>query len=317
MKGIGKIIQQYIDTYPLKGRRTLARLIHEEHPTITFDSARSYIRLLKLKNKVLTEIYPNKIPKILIFDIETMPMQVFVWGLWKQRISHENIISDWFVVSWSAKWLYDNNVMSDVLTTEEVLQKNDKRIIHGIWKLFDQADIVVGHNCDRFDISKLNVRFLLHGMNPPNHYHSIDTLKATKGSFSFSSNRLDYLGKFLMEKGKIETNFQLWTRCFYGDSEALSEMQAYNIEDTLLLEEVYLEMRPWIKNHPNIGLLTESHSESCAICGSTELIQSGHYRTMVSEYNTFRCSKCGGLSRRRVTNIPLSDRKVLLTSLAK
>ena len=36
----------------------------------------------------------NDLPKILLFDIETSPMEVYVWGLYKQFISHNNIIKD-------------------------------------------------------------------------------------------------------------------------------------------------------------------------------------------------------------------------------
>ena len=50
------------------------------------------------------------LPKILLFDIETSLMEVYVWGLYKQFISHNNIIKDkdgnektWFVISWAAK----------------------------------------------------------------------------------------------------------------------------------------------------------------------------------------------------------------------
>ena len=53
-------------------------------------------------------------------------MEVYVWGLYKQFISHNNIIKDkngneksWYVLSWAAKWLYDDDVMSDIVTPEE------------------------------------------------------------------------------------------------------------------------------------------------------------------------------------------------------
>ena len=34
------------------------------------------------------------LPKILLFDIETSLMEVYVWGLYKQFIPHTNIIKD-------------------------------------------------------------------------------------------------------------------------------------------------------------------------------------------------------------------------------
>ncbi len=41
--------------------------------------------------------------KILIFDIETAPMNVFSWGMYDQNINIEQIIDDWFIICWSAK----------------------------------------------------------------------------------------------------------------------------------------------------------------------------------------------------------------------
>ena len=48
----------------------------------------------------------NKFPKILLFDVETAPMRAYVWGRWKQNISLNETISEWYMLCWSAKWLY-------------------------------------------------------------------------------------------------------------------------------------------------------------------------------------------------------------------
>ncbi|MBT6047939.1 MAG: hypothetical protein HOG49_14110, partial [Candidatus Scalindua sp.] len=195
--------------------------------------------------------------KVLLFDIETTPMEVFVWQLNSKSnnyISHGNIIEDWNILSWSAKWLYDSKVMSDIQTPREAKNRNDKRISQSIWNILDEADIIIAHNGDRFDIKKLNTRFFMNGLNPPSPYQSIDTLRVAKRSFAFSSNRLDYLGQIMTNKGKLETNFQLWKDCLKGDKSQLDRMLAYNEEDVRLLEEVYVQLRPWVKSHPNMGL---------------------------------------------------------------
>jgi hypothetical protein len=36
--------------------------------------------------------------------------------------------------------------MHDRLTKKEVLNKDDKRITKSLWKLIDEADVVVAHN---------------------------------------------------------------------------------------------------------------------------------------------------------------------------
>jgi len=262
----------------------------------------------------------NKLPLILIFDIETAPMQAFTWSLFKPRLSHENIIKDWFVLSWAAKWLFQNGTMSNVLTPKEALNGDDGRIIKGIWTLIDDADIIIAHNGDRFDIRKLNTRFIMNDLNPPSAYQSIDTLKIIrrdKTGFSFSSNRLDYMGQLVRNKGKIETDFDLWKRCCNGEVEALSYMEKYNREDVELLEEVYMWLRPWIKGHPNIGLYMDTNEPVCTNCGSFEITWGDFYYTPAGKFSTFRCNSCGSVGRCRTTALSKGKRESLTVSTAR
>lgn len=255
--------------------------------------------------------------KILLFDIETTPMEVFVWGLFGNKyISHENVIKDWNILSWSAKWLCDSNIMSAVQTPEEAINRDDKRILGELWQLMDQANILIGHNSDKFDIKKVNTRFYVNGYKPPSPYQSIDTLKVAKRSFAFSSNRLDYLGQLMTNKGKIATNFDLWKRCLNGEKKALIEMDTYCNEDVRLTEEVYFELRPWIKSHPQVSWDTDgSH---CPTCGGGNLTDSGgYYTTMVNRYVSYRCEDCGSLSRMLKSELNSDDRKQLMRPLPR
>ena len=261
--------------------------------------------------------YPNGGAKILLFDIETTPLEVYVWSLIGNKyIQPNNIIKDWNVVSWSAKWLYDSKVMSDVQTPTEAVARDDARIIDSVWALMDSADVVIAHNGDRFDIKRLNTRFHINGLLPPSPYQSIDTLKVVKKSFAFSSNKLDYLSKLMTNRGKLETNFKLWTDCLHGDEEALLKMLTYNEEDVRILEEVYVELRPWVKSHPNVGMYSDG--ECCPTCGSDDLKPNGGYYTTVSnQYLSYRCHGCGSLSRRLQSELSLDERKTLMRGLPR
>lgn len=255
--------------------------------------------------------------RILVYDIETTPMEVFVWGLARNDyISPTFIIKDWNVLSWSAKWLCHSSTMSMIQTPQEARARDDKRVLEGIWKLIDQADIIIAHNGDRFDIKKLNTRFILNSMPPPASYQSIDTLKVAKRSFAFSSNKLDYLGELLANRNKLETNFKLWKECLEGKPKALKRMKEYNIEDVLLLEEVYVELRPWIKSHPNIGIYIDSNNSVCPTCGSDKIEENGsYYTTTVNQYASYTCKECGGSCRGIQGNLNLYERKQLMRPL--
>ncbi len=254
---------------------------------------------------------------ILLFDIETTPLEVYVWGLIGNKyIQPNNIIKDWNVLSWSAKWLFDSRVMSDVQTPKEAIERDDERIIKSIWSLIDQADIIIAHNGDKFDVKKLNTRFHMNGLYPPSPYRSIDTLKVVKKSFAFSSNKLDYLSQIMTNRNKLETNFKLWTDCLHGNRNALNKMLAYNEEDVRLLEEVYVELRPWIRPHPNVNIYDDI--EGCPSCGSDDLEPNGgYYTTVTNKYLSYSCNECGSLSRRIESELSADDRQTLMRSIPK
>jgi len=235
-----------------------------------------------------------------------------VWSLRQEYINPQQIIHDKFIFSWSAKWLFGSEIMSGVLTHKEAKRKDDLRILNTIWKLLDSADIVIAHNAKRFDVPILNGRFLIHKMKPPMYYQTIDTLQIARSTFGFSSNKLDYINQLLEIDGKKETDFQLWVDCYNGDRQALRRLVEYNKHDVVILEELYVLLRPWIKSHPNLGVYVDTGLEVCPICGNSHLHWEGFYYTPVGRYEAFRCEICGAIGRRRTNDIDKEDRKVLV-----
>ncbi|ANS04908.1 DNA polymerase I [uncultured Mediterranean phage] len=280
---------------------------------ITYDTVARNIRRYK---QLIREESGENLPKILLFDIETLPMWVRVWGLYKQRIPINNVIEDWITLSWAAKWLMNEEIMSDILTPEEVANRDDKRIIKSIWNLIDQADIIIAHNLARFDIRKLNSRFMIHEMKPPSPYQMIDTLTHSQKVAAHTSHKLDWLGQLVRNEGKISTDYELWVRCEKGEQEALDYMLAYNKEDVTLLEEVYLWMRPWMRSHPNIGLYMEMKEPVCSHCGSNNIWEEGYYYTPAGKYASVRC-ECGAIGRIRTSALSAEQSKTLTRSTAR
>lgn len=243
-------------------------------------------------------------------------LKVRVWGLYKQRIPHDNIIEDWITLSWAAKWLDKPEMMSDILTPDECIKRDDKRILESVWKLIDEADIIVAHNLKKFDIRKLNSRFLINRFMPPAPYGMIDTLIESQKTFAHSSHRLDYLGRLIRNEGKISTDYGLWVRCENGEQQALDYMIKYNREDVTLLEEVYLWMRPWIKAHPNMGVFMELDKPVCRVCGSKNIVSNGSYYTVAGKYRSVRCADCGAVGRMRTNELTNELRKQLVRPIA-
>lgn len=238
--------------------------------------------------------------KVLHLDIETAPKKAFVWGVWKQNVGHNQMISDWHMISWSAKWDGAEEVFGDVVSREEILEEDDSRIMNSLWYMLDAADVVVGHNGDKFDIPSINTRFIINGMTPPSPYRQVDTLKIAKRKFKFTRNNLDALGDFLGVGRKIDTGgFELWSRCVAGDEEALEEMYSYNRQDVVLLEEVYHKLLPYALPHPSHGVVNPSGKHVCPRCSSENVQKRGYYHTNVSTFQRYKCTDCGSWSRAR------------------
>lgn len=173
---------------------------------------------------------------------------------------------------------------------------DDRELVEELWHLLDRADVLCGHNIDRFDIRKINARFLYHGLTLPSSYKTVDTLKVARKMFMLNSNKLDHIGKLLGIGKKVDTGgFGLWLDCMAGKASAWKLMKEYNKHDVDLTEAVYLAMRPFITNHPNANLYNGTN-HSCASCGSNNLQKRGYLVTKVAKYQRWSCQDCGSWS---------------------
>lgn len=229
--------------------------------------------------------------KTLTIDIETSPVLGYVYNVWEGPMF--KIIEDWFIFSVAWKWLDKAGVKASAQIDSPDYHKdrtNDKNVVLEIWKLLDEADIVIGHNARGFDVKKINSRFFHYGLNPPSPYKIVDTLTISRSTFAHTSNKLDSLSKVKGRDGKIETKKELWLRCRQGDEKAWKEMIAYNKKDIIETEELYKDYLPWIKNHPYIG----NDRDECPNCGSPDRQKRGlEARTNGKIYQRYSCLECG------------------------
>jgi hypothetical protein len=236
-------------------------------------------------------------PKILLFDIETSPNIGYTWGKWEQDIIA--FTEHWHLLCFAAKWLGQKKVFAYGLPDfkDYVPGKiDDTLLVVELWKLFDEADVIVAHNGDQFDVKKANSLFVRYGLNPPRPYVTIDTKKVAKRYFRFDSNKLDDLGQELGLGRKIQTGgFDLWQGCMAGDSRAWKKMIAYNKQDVVLLEKVYLRLRKWMTNHPNHNAF-EERTTLCPNCGSENMQHRGFSVTRTGKKERYQCQSCGAWS---------------------
>jgi len=242
----------------------------------------------------------TKRPRIVLYDIETTHNLVAVFGLLNYNmLPHENILRERYVVSASWKELGEKEVHSvSVLDDPKRYAKDphdDRFVIEKLHQVLSEADVIVAHNGDEFDLKYVETRILVHGLSPLPPILKIDTLKTARKRFYFNTNKLDYLGQFLGVGRKIKTDNELWLRIAKGDQSAIREMVTYNKQDVKLLERVFLKLRPYIPDHVNRQLF--GGSVGCPRCGSNDTQSRGTHKSLTQVYNRFQCNACGGWFR--------------------
>lgn len=235
--------------------------------------------------------------RVLFYDLETAPLLAHIWSPYDDYVTHDRLLKPGFLLTWSAQWRGEKQIISGCVTGDEARVQDDSRIVFELAELIRQADIIVAHNVDKFDLPVFNTRLLAHRQEPLGPVKTIDTLKLAKGAFRLPYNKLDYLADFLFGDKKIKTDFQLWKDCYAGDEAALARMLKYNRKDVVLLRRVFEALIPYVKNLPRLQHL--AGTDKCPTCGSFDLIARGFRRTPTADYVQLQCKSCGRYSRRR------------------
>lgn len=234
--------------------------------------------------------------RVLFVDIETAPSLGWYYDLWKEG----NIVStvkSWYILSFSWKWEGEKTTHVKGLIDYSGYKndkENDKALLRELWNLLDEADVVIAHNGDGFDIPKINARFIKHGFGPPSPYKTIDTIKVARKHFKFDSNRLNEIGKYLGVGMKVPTTgFRLWEGCMRGDVDSWNLMKRYNKQDVVLLEKTYLKLRGWMTSGPNLSIIAGQKRTGCPSCGGHNRQRRGYSCTATKQMARLQCKDCG------------------------
>lgn len=249
--------------------------------------------------------------KILELDIETAPHRVWTWGLFNQNIAIAQIDKPGYILCWAAKWFGEKEVMF-----ESVQHQTYANMLRPMYKLLNEADVVVHFNGISFDMKWLQAEFLKLGWPPCSPCQQIDLLLTVKRRFRLASNKLDYILGFLKIGNKVKHDgFEMWVGCMDGDQHYWKQMEKYNRGDVTLMEKVYKKLLPWIVNHPNHALYENGGERVCPNCGGKHLHKRGSYFTSTMSYHRYRCVDCKTWSKERTNNVPKEKRAKILKGL--
>lgn len=240
--------------------------------------------------------------RTLVFDIETMwNVGAYFGKRWDVNIT--KVLQPGYVLGFAWKWVGEKKVHSNYLWDHplyEMEPQNDIQVVKRWQELVSEADLVVGHNSQAFDMKVMNARALVHNLPPTPPVQQFDTWRAAKRIAKFDSTKLDDLGAYLGYGRKIQTDSNLWYGCMIGDEKAMRAMRRYNVRDVALTEKVYLHLAPHDAAHPNLALL-DDRPDACPRCGvSGQLTAQGVRKLKVGTYRQWRCNSCLGWSRSRL-----------------
>lgn len=223
--------------------------------------------------------------KCLFIDIETSPLVCYTWGLYEQNVIKK--IRQSQILSFAYKW---GDGLTKVIACDSC---SEKELLNKLHDLLDEADVVIAHNGDSFDIKKINTRFIINKIPQPSPYKTIDTKKEIKKVAAFDSNSLDNLGKDLSEGEKIKhRGFDMWEGCMAGNRRDWSDMKRYNKKDVDLLFSVFNRLKGWFKGSTDLRVFSQDFSK-CPRCESSNVTLRGFNFSKTGKRQRFMCKDCG------------------------
>ena len=185
--------------------------------------------------------------KILLMDIELTFALYYLFPSKKPQYAHARQIKHHqFCVCAAWKWLHEVSTYVVKVTDDKKAFKkdfrNDRIVAVKLHELMTEADIIVAHNGDAFDIKHANTLFKKHGLGPIPEKKSIDTLKMARKYFNFAGNDLDSLSKRFGSTGK--NTRPDWIAMTEGDAEQINIAAKYCKNDVKELEKIFIELRP-------------------------------------------------------------------------
>jgi len=247
-------------------------------------------------------------PKILYIDIENsrMVIEFQTYSLYdNNRISPKDIKHDWYITCAAWGWLNNKTQKIQKIQTVAVNDfktykkdfRDDRLLVKKLHEVISQADLIVGHNSDSFDLKKINYKFIKYGLPALDLPPTVDTLKSAKKYARSTSNSLYYLAKEFEVPMKIDLPKGVMHAADNGCPKALKQLVDYNKGDIRAGASLYFKLLPYIKNHPTIdkimGKKVDKDRPNCQNCGSSKVESKGLRTTKSGKFRRYRCKDCG------------------------
>ncbi len=230
--------------------------------------------------------------KRLYLDIEVSPDVCLSWRTgYKINLDPNSIIKERSIICIGFMW--EGEKEAHIINWDD--DQNDKEMLMEIMNIVNEADEIVMHNGDKFDLPWIKTRCLYHNLPAFPDHKTVDTLKIARRKFYFNSNKLDYIAQYLGIGRKIKTEFGLWRDILLKNCRtSLHKMGVYCKQDVLLLQQVYNKLRLSASPKTHAGVLAGKPKFSCPHCGSIDVKMTKKRVTAAGTIQyQFQCKKCG------------------------
>lgn len=241
--------------------------------------------------------------KTLIWDVETTDLELAIrtYDLknYTRYFNPDTIKRDWSMLG--AAWMFLDDDKAQAVSVHPDKPLDDYEVIKKLHSVLSEADILIGHNSDNFDLKKFNTRAIYYDLPPISPKQSVDTLKIARKYFKFTSNRLSYICEYL-KVGAYKDNSPNWRLIIDGCPKELRYMRKYNKQDVLATKALYLKLRSYHHTHPNMNnpAVRDVSGELINVC---KKCQSGNVYKVKVRYlasgrarQQYQCQDCGAYS---------------------
>jgi uncharacterized protein YprB with RNaseH-like and TPR domain len=199
------------------------------------------------------------------------------------------------------KWLGEKKVT--ILDIEEygLGPTDDKELVAAFLEVYTQADMTVAYNGVNFDRPYILAKCLEHRLPIPPNIPMQDPYFTVKSNMRISRKSLQNVSYYLhLSNEKTPVEGRIWKAAGAGDMKALAYIKKHCKADVLVLEELYLYLRPLMRTHWRLG----GDTKACRFCGEqTLVVRSPAMTKNKGGVLRVQCTGCSGWDTRTVSDV--------------
>lgn len=220
----------------------------------------------------------NDKPKILFYDVETIPFQAWVFQCGKQVVSPKQLVKGHNtpdIICIGYMWSTDKKATSLIWDGKQ----NSKKMIKKFTKIAEKADVIIGKNNVRFDDKYVNTLRMVHDLaGNPEVMRKVDDLESQmRRNFKLPSNSLEYISTLLGLGGKNSMQLSDWIAIVQDKCPvALKKMVTYCQKDVVDTKKIWDYCMRHFKDL-KLDHKRWSGKACCPSCGGLDIISNGYY----------------------------------------